>query len=316
VNQTTRTILIVFGAVVAGAILLLGGMFIGRSTAGQGGFWPGNMMGGTFAPAAFGQAGVQFNHQLGAGMMGAYGQTDPEGPCSDYGMMGGYGQAGPDSTCSGYGMMGAGMMSPDMMGSFGSSGLLEAAPLTPTEAQQAVQNYIDGLANADLAVGEVMIFDNHAYAQIIEESTGIGAMEVLVNPVTKAVYPEHGPNMMWNLKYSPMSGSEMMGMMGGFEHTGRGMMGNLPGNPSPEEISAEMPVSPDQAIAAAQDYLDTSFPGTEAEGHTDAFYGYYTLHILRDGEVIGMLSVNGFTSQVFPHTWHGDFLQMAESNHD
>ncbi len=297
-NQTTRTILIVFGAVVAGAILLLGGMFIGRSTLGMGSFWPGNMMGGTFAPAAFGQTGVQFNHQLGAGMMGAYGQ------------------AGPDSTCSGYGMMGAGMMSPDMMGSFGSSGLLEAAPLTPTEAQQAVQKYIDGLANADLAVGEVMIFDNHAYAQIIEESTGIGAMEVLVNPVTKAVYPEHGPNMMWNLKYSPMSGSGMMGMMGGFAHTGRGMMGNLPGNLSPEEISAEMPVSADQAIVAAQAYLDTSFPGTEAEDHADAFYGYYTLHILRDGQVIGMLSVNGFTSQVFPHTWHGDFLQMAESNHD
>jgi hypothetical protein len=31
--------------------------------------------------------------------------------------------------------------------------------------------------------------------------------------VTLAVYPGHGPNMMWNQKYSPMGGGGMM--MGG-----------------------------------------------------------------------------------------------------
>ena len=38
----------------------------------------------------------------------------------------------------------------------------------------------------------------------------------------------------------------------------------------------------------------------------------YTLDILRDGQTVGMLSVNGYTRQVFLHTWHGDLLDVAE----
>jgi hypothetical protein len=44
----------------------------------------------------------------------------------------------------------------------------------------------------------------------------------------------------------------------------------------------------------------------------DTFYGYYTIHVLRDGQVYGMLSVNGTTGQVWYHTWHGDFIAMRE----
>ena len=56
-----------------------------------------------------------------------------------------------------------------------------------------------------------MIFDNNAYARITEKSTGIGAMELLVDPASLVVFPEYGPNMMWNLKYGMMSGAGMMG---------------------------------------------------------------------------------------------------------
>ncbi len=41
------------------------------------------------------------------------------------------------------------------------------------------------------------------------------------------------------------------------------------------------------------------------------FYGYYTIDVERDGKIIGMLSVNGYTKQVFLHTWHGDFIEMS-----
>ena len=44
----------------------------------------------------------------------------------------------------------------------------------------------------------------------------------------------------------------------------------------------------------------------------EAFYGYYTLHILKNGQVEGMLSVNGYTGAVWYHTWHGPFLGMKE----
>jgi len=44
----------------------------------------------------------------------------------------------------------------------------------------------------------------------------------------------------------------------------------------------------------------------------DAFFAYYTLHVLTDGQVTGMLSVNGYSGQVWYHTWHGAFMDMTE----
>jgi len=164
-----------------------------------------------------------------------------------------------------------------------------------------------------------MIFDNHAYAQVIEEDTGIGAMEVLVDPLTLNIYPEFGPNMMWNLKYGMMAGYDGNSMMDGFGMMGRrfgGMMGGY-GRSGSELEAGDIPnmnVSSDQAVQYAQKYLDKYLSGAEADDHADPFYGYYTLHVLRDGEVEGMLSVNGYTGQVFLHSWHGEFIEMSESH--
>jgi len=165
-------------------------------------------------------------------------------------------------------------------------------PLTMAEAESALEDFLAASAYDDLEIGEIMIFDNHAYAQFVEVSTGIGAMEVLVDPVSLAVTPEHGPNMMWNQKYSTMGS--------------HGMMGGLPSR----AVSPEMLVSEDEASTLAQSYLDEAYPGLEVDEHADAFYGYYTLHTLQDGDTVGMLSVNGYTGQVFLHTWHGDLLEM------
>jgi hypothetical protein len=44
----------------------------------------------------------------------------------------------------------------------------------------------------------------------------------------------------------------------------------------------------------------------------EAFYGYYTLHTLKNGQVERMLSVNGYAGAVWYHTWHGPFLGMKE----
>jgi len=111
---------------------------------------------------------------------------------------------------------------------------------------------------------------------------------------------------MWNLKYSGM-GNMMGGMMGGWRNW------QTPG--TAPQLSAEMPVSPEQAVKLAQDYLDAYLPGTQVEEHVDQFYGYYTLHTLRAGQISGMLSVNGFSGQVFPHTWHGAFIAISEEEH-
>ena len=208
------------------------------------------------------------------------------------------------------GMMGGGMMGGyggyGMMGGYG-GGLFAPDPLTLSEATDALETWLAALGDDNLTAGEVMIFDNHAYAQIVEKESGIGAMEVLIDPVTRSISPEMGPNMMWNLKYGMMSGYGgygMMGMMGGYGY-------GYPGADAPA-LPTEMPLSPEKAVAAAQAYLDAYVPGNlQADDQADPFYGYYTLHILRDGQPVGMLSVNGYTQQVFLHTWHGDFIEMS-----
>jgi hypothetical protein len=211
--------------------------------------------------------------------------------------------------------MGPGMMGTGMMRAYVSNPLIDVEPLSLSAAEDALEDYLGALVNDDLTLGEVMIFDNHAYAQLIEESTGIGAMEVLINPVTGAVSPEFGPNMMWNLKYSPMAGSGMMGMMSGFRYSSQvGAIGGMMGGQTKEDLPTEMPVSADEAVQFAQRFLDTYIPGAEADEATDPFYGYYTLHINNDGSTVGMLSVNGYTGEVFLHTWHGDLIEMSETH--
>lgn len=196
------------------------------------------------------------------------------------GMMGGWGPGG-------------------MMGGWGTPGrpfVGDVAPISLDQATVAVQDYLAAWGNPDLQPTEIMEFEQNFYAEVEERSTGVHAFEVLVNKYTGAVYPEIGPNMMWNTKYG-MMGCMMGGMMGGYYRLG--------------PPSADMPVGPEQAKAYAQRYLDRYFPGTATE-EPDVFYGYYTVHTFQGGEVTGMLSVNGYTGSVWYHSWHGPFVQMKE----
>jgi hypothetical protein len=265
-----KRILSIIGLVILGVLLFWAGTVYGQSR---------------WTPWG---AGDWYN-MMGSGMMGNRDRfQQPFGP----GMMGGNG------------MMGSGMMRG--MGMHGGMGnwwnSTGAEPLSIEEAETAVSDYLAALDQDNLSLGEVMIFSNHAYAQIVNENTGIGAFEVLVDPVAGNVLPEPGPNMMWNTEY---------GHMGGF---GGGMMGGMMGSWS-NAPEAENGVTAEEAIQIAQRYLDANLPGATADETADAFPGYYTLHVLQDGEITGMLSVNAITGQVFPHHWHGDFVEMAGDDH-
>lgn len=100
--------------------------------------------------------------------------------------------------------------------------------------------------------------------------------------------------MMWNTKYGHMGGGGMMG--GGFRFG---------------STSTTNTVTPEQATQSAQQYLDANLRGTTV-GEVSPFYGYYTLHVERDGKTTGMLSVNGFDRSVWYHSWHGSFIEMKE----
>lgn len=233
-------------------------------------------------------------------------------------MMGGY-RGNNNSAYSPGGMMsGNGGMMNGQGGMMGGSGYNNAnlTPLTIGQAKAAAEKYLANLNNSDLKIAEVMIFDNNAYVVVKEASTGNGAFELLVDSVSQTAYPEHGPNMMWNLKYSGlnhqfMMGNSvgMMGMMGG----NGGMMGGYNwDSTTPADVSAEMTVTSEQAIEYAQKYLDTNISGAQAATDPTQFYGYYTLDFEKDGKVAGMLSVNGYSGQVFLHTWHGTFIEETE----
>jgi hypothetical protein len=191
-----------------------------------------------------------------------------------------------------YGMMGPGMMgNGGMMGGHGNGYRYSpsTASITPDQAVTRAQTYVASFNNPDLAVAEVMEFSNNFYIRVKEKSTGVNAFEILVSR-NGSISPEPGPNMMWNAKYSPMSN-----MMGGWFAS-----------------STKNTVTPAQAKEKAQQYLDAYVNGAKVADDADAFYGYYTIDILRDGKTVGMLSVNGTTGAVWYHTWHGSFVSEKE----
>jgi len=192
-----------------------------------------------------------------------------------------------------------------MMGQRPSTG---SVPIPFDEAATRIQDYVAATGNEDLALLEVMEFENNFYAIVYEKSTGIAAFELLMwkqtprsgmmgggmmggGMMTGGIVPEPGPNMMWNTKYSMM----------------RGMMGSR----WPTDVSGQMTVSEQDAKSIAENYLSQYFPGAHVEGIT-RFYGYYTIDFERDGKIIGMLSVNGYSGQVWYHSWHGAFIQEKE----
>ncbi len=218
--------------------------------------------------------------------------------------------AGVAGVAAGQGMMGPGYGSGGgMMGWWDSPLPGSAQALMIDQVAEDVQNYLEEFWSPDVRLAEVWEFDNQFYAELRENSTGIGAFEVLVNKWTGAIAPEPGPNMMWNTKYGHM-GMGMMGggMMGGPAWGWGGRRGYRPWRSE----SNEMPVSAEQARQYAQEFLDERLPGTKVESDADTFYGYYTITVLKDGKTYGMLGVNGYTGWVWYHEWHGKFIRMKE----
>ena len=169
---------------------------------------------------------------------------------------------------------GAGMMG----GSYGLAGDGQRVE-SLDEARQRAATFADRLG---LRVGETMQFANGYYAELT--TTGAReATEVLIDPANGGVSIEYGPAMMWNTRNGMHAGA----------------------------TTATPGVSATDATTIAQRWLDRQGTGLAA-GDADEFPGYYTLHTLRDGTPVGMMSVNAYTGAVWDHTWHGTFVTMSE----
>jgi hypothetical protein len=227
---------------------------------------------------------------------------------------------------------------PAMMGLGYSTG--NASPINGiADARRRAQTFAGRL---DLKTDEVIHFQRNYYVKLVDKQ-GHNATEVLVDPATGAVSLEYGPAMMWNTSYGMMSGRLGRGMMntaaarsmmgsygdsyGGMMGGGatRGSSGGMMGGSNSGTTSGMMGggygaattpptagrVSLAQAHVLAQRWLDANESGTKVERAGDAFPGYYTLETLRDGKISSMISVNASTGAVWPHWWHGRFVEIA-----
>ncbi|OGF57047.1 MAG: hypothetical protein A2Z21_10275 [Candidatus Fraserbacteria bacterium RBG_16_55_9] len=199
------------------------------------------------------------------------------------------------------GQMGSAQGGPgDMMGcrALWSLGFPQApTPLTIDQAVTATQQYLILLGNPDLVAAKVIDFTNHFEVIVNEKSSGAGAFSLLIDRFsTGAVCFEPGPNMMWNTKY----------------RMGWGHMQGPPWSWWPGVPTTQMPVTPEQAKQLAQSFLNAYLPGTTVGTDIDTFYGFYDLYVLKDGQIVGMMSVNGYTSTIWYYTWHGPFVEMKK----
>lgn len=156
--------------------------------------------------------------------------------------------------------------------------------LTHAQAEQIGNSFLASLNNSSLTIGDFDEYSSNFYLSIVDKSTGSGVLEVLIDRFTGSVYPEP-QSMMWNKKYG-------------------GMMGNYLG-------SGSMTVTSDQAKKIAQEFLNVTYPGTTVGG-VDTFPGYYTMETTFNGQTYGMLSINGDTSAIWYHTWHGEFISALK----
>lgn len=187
------------------------------------------------------------------------------------------------------GMMGGGMMDGmmgGMMQMMGGNMLISGGtPYNPNgslitleQAKDIANRYLASQNNPGLEIADLEEWEFNFYVEYKEKSTGIKAFQMLIDKYTGSIFPEMGPNMMWNTKY-------MMGLQAG-----------------------AMSVTEEQARVSAQQFLDSRLPGTKAED-SGIFYGYYHFDVNRDEKMYGMLDVNGYSGQVWYHTWHGNFIR-------
>lgn len=167
----------------------------------------------------------------------------------------------------------------------------DSTDFTFEDVEDLTHEYLERNNLSSLEIAEIMEFSKNFYIEVHEVDSGIGAIELLVDKSSGAIFPEYGPNMMWNQKY--------------------GMHSQIPLS----QNDVTMDINENEAVKLAERYLAKTNIGELTGDEVEKFYGYYTIHTLtEDGDIAGMLSVNGFTGDVWYHNWHGLFIGMTEEH--
>lgn len=231
------------------------------------------------------------NVYIHGGMMNGYSTDNTKNFYSHGDMMNGYGNM---NTTNGYANDMMNSNQPYVNEDFDKNSIKDIE-----ELKRNVERYLDNYSE-QLKIEDIFIYSNSSYYfSIVEEKTARGAMELLVNPITGEVYPEYGPNMMWNTKFGIHDSSTYGSMM----------------NPVNSDYSVGSELTDKEALEKANEYLSKLSKNLIAEKGGHAFYGYYTFHINEGENLKGMISVNSYTGEVWYHNWHGDIVDLISQDH-
>ncbi|MDD2614938.1 MAG: peptidase M4 [Methanosarcina sp.] len=183
------------------------------------------------------------------------------------------------------GHMGPGMMhnpaynysyGPGMMGDMMALYYPEAKPIAQEEARQKMEDFAKQYGS-NLEVDDFMAFSSNYYAVLKDTGSNQSIAEILVDRYSGSVYPEPGPNMMWN---------------------------TLSGAGRTKEEGADYDLA--GAKKLTEEFLTGYLPGAKVM-ESKQMPGYYTFDFGRQ-DIEGMLSVNAYNGQIWVHTWHGPYL--------
>jgi hypothetical protein len=134
---------------------------------------------------------------------------------------------------------------------------------------------------------DMVAYSNSPYYLIVkEENKEEAAFGLMFDPVRKIIYPEYGPNMMWNQNYG------MAVMMGWNSRT------------------TEQQINREEALANARDFARDNGLSVRDDGYQ--FSGYYSFYVENNNQTLGLVSVNVYSGEVWVHNWHGDLTEIIE----
>lgn len=216
--------------------------------------------------------GHQYNNMMGAmmghGMMGFNNRGNQGG---HYGMMNNYDQFMND--------YGPGVNNRD----YRSNNL----NMNRNELVEMAKDLVQNRYSSSFEIVDMVAYSNSPYYLVLKEKNQKNAaFGLMFDPVQGVVYPEYGPNMVWNQQFG-------MGFMMGWNNRANS-----------EKIDK------DTALANARSFARNNGLRVRNDGYQ--FNGYYSFYLENNNQPLGLVSVNAYSGEVWAHNWHGNLVEIIE----
>jgi hypothetical protein len=166
--------------------------------------------------------------------------------------------------------------------------------MTIDQVEELVNDYLSNLNDPNLQAEEIIEFAYNFYVRFSEKDTDINAFAALVDPYTGRMYAGHRPDKYWNTKYRGESYRDSRSMPATMDWP-----------------SGPMTITKEQAQNYAQSRI-IEYVGNGEAGSAEQFYGYYAVPVLQQGNMVGLVSINGYTGAACYINCHGSLNNRME----